>query len=281
MSTLRHLLRSPVTAFVTATLGLGLASCSSGAGGPPGMTWDSIKPLPDFGGWWSWQYTDEYRGIGPDGKPTGLPQMLQKAPLKPEIIKYLVEVLSKVDQATSDRKEFFGAIDACLPAFFLGVTGGPFNQFEILLTPGRVTIADEMNLVRRIALGQTIPLDVQESNAGTAVGHWEGDTLVVETTGIDHRRTLIARQFPVGKGVHVVERIRLKSPDLLEIAVELTAPEILAEPFKDTYFYKRDRTHEFMSQSSCAETDRSIDHVAGKEQLDLTPPEDLPPPPSN
>jgi hypothetical protein len=245
------------------------------------MTWDSIKSLPDFGGWWSWQYTDEYRGVGPDGKPSGLPMMLRKASLKPEVIKYIVEEVSQVDLATSDRKEVFGAVDACLPPFFLGVTGGPFNQFEILFTPGRVTIADEMNLVRRIALGQTQPVDVEESNAGTAVGRWEGDTLVVETSGIDHRRTLVARRFPVGKDIHTVERIRLKNPDVLEIAVEMTAPGILAAPFKDTFSYKRDRNHAFMNQGSCAETDRSIDHIAGKEQLDLTPPDDLPPPPPN
>jgi hypothetical protein len=207
--------------------------------------------------------------------------MMMKAPVKPEIVKFLTTVLSQIETATKDRKELFGANNACLPPFFFGVSGGPYHQFEFLFTPGRVTIADEMNLVRRISLDQALPAEVHESNAGTSVGHWEGDTLVVETTGIDHTRSLLVGRFPVGKGVHVVERIRLKEPDLLEIAIELTAPAVLTAPFKDTFLYKRDRNHAFEDQGSCTEADRSIDHVALKEQFDLTPPEDLPPPPAD
>lgn len=259
-----------------------LAGCGGSApkpAGDPGMTWQSIEALPDFGGWWEWQYTDDYRGRGPDGMPTGLPRTLMKAALRPEIIQAIAPVLQAVDDQKSDRKDLFGASDACLPLYFLGTNGNPFSLFEILFTPGRVTIADEMGLVRRVAIGAQMPATPVESNSGTSVGHWEGDTLVVETTGLDPARTFFP-PFHIGKGIHVLERMRLKEPDLLEISTEITAPELLTTPLKDTLFYKRRRDHQFTDETTCSETDRSIDHQARREQLDLTPPADLPPPPS-
>lgn len=260
-----------------------LAACGAAdtpkPAGEPGMSWASIESLPDFSGWWEWQYNDDYRGRGPDGLPSGLPQMMIKAPLKPEILKVIVSVLQAVDNQKTDRKDEFGAGNACLPPYFLGTNGNPLSMFEVLLTPGRATIADEMGLVRRVAIGTPMPAELVESNSGTSTGHWEGDTLVIETVGIDPGRTYFP-PFRIGKGVHILERIRLKEPDMLEIATEVTAPELMTAPFKDTFFYKRRRDHQFTDNSNCFEVDRSIDHQARKEQLDLTPPADLPPPPA-
>jgi hypothetical protein len=259
-----------------------IAGCESRSpepAGEPGMTWQSMASLPDFSGWWEWQFTDEYRQRGPDGMPRGLPQIRFKAPLKPEISQVIANVRQAVQSATRDRKELFGAADSCLPPYFLGTNGNPFNKFEILYTPGRVTIADEMGLVRRVDLGVPMPANLVESNSGTSVGRWEAGTLIVETTGIDPDRTYFP-PFRVGKGVHVLERFRLKEPDLLEISVEVTAPELMTAMFKDTFYYERRRDHRFADANNCAENDRSIDHKAGKEQLDLTPPPDLPPPPA-
>ena len=57
---------------------------------------------------------------------------------------------------------------------------------EFLFTPGRVTILIETySLVRRIYTdGSAMPAEPDASYQGTSVGNWEGDTLVVETTGI-------------------------------------------------------------------------------------------------
>ncbi len=77
----------------------------------------------------------------------------------------------------------------------------------------------------------------------------------------------------------IAERLRLKEPDLLEISVEMTAPQVFAGPFKDTFPYKRRRDHWYTNESNCAEADRSLDRGDRTEQFDLTPPSDLPPPP--
>jgi hypothetical protein len=259
-----------------------IAACGSSKtmpAGEPGMTWQSIASLPDLSGWWEWQYTDEYSPPQPDGARS-LPQIGRKMQMKPQIVQAITTILQPFLTQTSNRTEQFGASNACVPPYFLGTNGTAWVHFEILPTPGRVTIADELGLVRRIDIGATLPAAPMESNAGTSVGHWEGDTLVVETAGIDRKRKFLFTQYQVGKDIHVLERFRLKEPDMLEVSVEMTAPELLTSAFKDTLIYKRRRDHRFTDENYCAEYDRSIDHKAGKEQLDLTPPGDLPPPPA-
>lgn len=272
--------------FLARVLGTALTCMLVGCGsereparGEPGMTWRSIESLPDFSGWWEWQYGEEYRGRDAQGMPTGLPQIMIKAPLKPEIVQSVIVALRDIDAPKRDRKEVFGASTACLPPYFPGTNGGPYFLFEILFSPGRATLTDEVGLVRRVQIGGTLPADPIESNAGTSVGHWEGDTLVVETTGITSSRSIFITPFRIGRDIHVVERFRLKEPDVLEVSVEMTAPEMLTGPFKDTLLYQRRRDHRYTDEGFCVEDDRSIDHKARKEQFDLTPPTDLPPPP--
>lgn len=50
------------------------------------MTWESIAQLPDFGGWWLWEFSDEDRFHGAEGKPITPPFPFAKAPIRPEIM---------------------------------------------------------------------------------------------------------------------------------------------------------------------------------------------------
>lgn len=50
------------------------------------MTWESIAQLPDFGGWWLWEFSDEDRFHGAEGKPIAPPFPFAKAPIRPEIM---------------------------------------------------------------------------------------------------------------------------------------------------------------------------------------------------
>jgi hypothetical protein len=81
--------------------------------------------------------------------------------------------------------------------------------------------------------------------------------------------------------VRVEERITLRNPNTLEIALRMTAPDLFTEPFAVTLVYLRDRGHRFHEQSSCVDADRSIDPSSGGSRFDLTPPRGLPPPPKH
>lgn len=255
---------------LTVDLGTYAQEPSGEAAGTPGRTYASLQDLPDLGGWWT------LSGGFPD------PFMM---PLKPELLARMQETLARLlDTTTTDRPEEadlgFDPALWCAPQSFKGLNQG---EFEILLTPGRITILDEFGLVRRIRMDQDEPIDVLESNAGTSTGRWEGPTLVVETTGLNSKQAFnpyLDPTFKLGKGVRIVERFSLREPDVMVIELRMIAPDVFTAPFEHTITYRRERDHIFYEQTTCVEDDRSFDRAAGRQRFDLTPPEHLPPPPS-
>ena len=236
----------------------------------PGMTYDSIPSLPDFSGGWSL-------------KPP-VPDPPQKL-LRPEVAATLkgwsVKTTQGVDPADVDglKRSY------CGPPRFAGFNGGLQDYVEFLFTPGRVTITNELGLVRRIRLTrEPLAAGREPSNAGTSVGHWEGQTLVVETAALDPGIGLgePIRKLPIkmGKNVRIVERFSLNGADSLQIVTRTTAPDVYTSPYETTTVYLRDRTHEFQDITNCTERDRAFDGATGRERFDMTPPPDLPPPPS-
>jgi hypothetical protein len=78
---------------------------------------------------------------------------------------------------------------------------------------------------------------------GESIGHWEGDTLVVDTqyfAGDHHWMDQGGRSIPAGEQLHIVERIRLlKDVDKLEIAYTMTDPEHWEGEWKSTKLFVR------------------------------------------
>jgi hypothetical protein len=98
-----------------------------------------------------------------------------------------------------------GNIDAsqlCVPTAFFGAGAG--YPTLIIQTSDQITIINEENhRTRFIYLNRKFPAVIRPSYSGYAVGHWEGDTLVVETRGIRPRKGTVA--LP---NYRVIERIR-------------------------------------------------------------------------
>jgi len=155
-------------------------------------------------------------------------------------------------------------------------------NFEFLFTPGRVTIINEGGLVRRIYTdGRRLPANPEPSSSGTSVGHWEGQTLVIETIGI-RPDALFGRFGPIGKNARIIEHIRLRQKGVLETDVITIAPDVLTSPDRRTYLSGRVPGKQMaIEANACSEQDRSYDSNSGKERFDMTPPADLPPPPAH
>jgi hypothetical protein len=104
--------------------------------------------------------------------------------------------------------------DRCVVGF--GSTGGPpmlpvlyNNNYQFVQSPGQVNILVEMNhAVRTIRMGsEPLPRQIRPW-LGDSIGHWEGDTLVVETTQFHPQqslRTAIKHQLYVGMDSKVTE----------------------------------------------------------------------------
>jgi hypothetical protein len=170
----------------------------------------------------------------------------------------------------------------CRRPGFTGYSGGLAESVEFLFTPGRVTLLNESGLIRRIYTdGRSMPADLSDSSTGTSVGHWEGQTLVVETAGIDPAARYPAVNWggmPIGRNVRITERISLKG-ETLQFDIVTIAPDVLTAPDRRTRVYTRWPGHEAYEVNGCVNVDRAVDPATGLQRFDLTPPADLPPPP--
>jgi hypothetical protein len=123
------------------------------------------------------------------------------------------------------------------------------NAMEILFTPGRVTLLGESdgNRLRRIYTdGRPHPDSPDPSFHGHSIGHWEGQTLVVDTVGVVPQAYLAVSEavgLPNNGDLHVVEHIHLQGPDVMHDDLEITAPKLLTKPWKTTriFFWQRAR----------------------------------------
>jgi hypothetical protein len=229
----------------------------------PGTTYVSIQTLPRWSGWWIVSV------------PTVTEFFRQPPAMRPEdLARYRTE---RSQNVKSDPTRW------CRPAQFVGYSGGFVEDVEFLFTPGRVTLINESGLVRRIYTdGRSVPQDVEATNTGTSTGRWEGETLVVETVGINPDARFPDRgpgALPIGKHAKITERISLKDENTLEFDVTVVAPDMLTAPDRRKRLYSRAPKQMPREVSFCVDFDRSIDPVTGKQRFDTTPPKDLPPPP--
>jgi hypothetical protein len=198
---------------------------------PKADDWTAIAKLPDWSGAWVPDIPDQARQVR--GNP---------APWTPAAAKQIAFLQSE-EQAGRPKGLFTDCLPEAMPSWML-IT---HNPLEVLYTPGRVTLLGESdsNRLRRIWTdGRGHPADPDPTFHGDSIGHWEGDTLVVDTVAI-LPEALIAISEAVGVpnngDEHVVERIHLTAPDILADDLTITAPHVFTAPWKTTRLYKRFR----------------------------------------
>ncbi|MFT3905394.1 MAG: hypothetical protein QM718_03720 [Steroidobacteraceae bacterium] len=149
---------------------------------------------------------------------------------------------------------------------------GPFERTgEFFYSKDAIFIMmDEDYLsVRHIYLDGRVHGDPDPSYYGHSIGHWEGDTLVVDTIGF-LPQVWIAPYVPGQGATHSVERIRLIAPDTLEQRVTLTNPQVLQQPWTRTQRFKL-RRDLHVQEAFCSQNNRDLP-VNGQPSLDLSAP---------
>lgn len=139
--------------------------------------------------------------------------------------------------------------DNCEPDGMPSLMTFPYN-LEFLITPGKVTVIQEALMqVRRIFTdGRPLPgrEQVDPNYFGYSVGRWEGETLVVTTIGTKPGQRLGIAGITNSDQLTITERISLdpKDRDLLHLEFTFEDPKVLAQPWRRTHMYRRDRTWE-------------------------------------
>lgn len=129
--------------------------------------------------------------------------------------------------------------------------------FEIIPSPGRFNMLMEYyHVVRRIYMDRPIPKDNPDPNVmGHSVGHWEGETLVVDTVGFNDSPIL---RIPHSDQLHQVERIRrIRDGNVLEIELTEEDPKAYTQPLRQTYFFKKDPSLEIIEHNCDGQLDYS------------------------
>jgi hypothetical protein len=136
----------------------------------------------------------------------------------------------------------------------------PREKIVVLQSPEELTILYEMpRMARRVRMNGAHPESLQPSYVGDSVGHWEGDTLVIDTIGFNGYSELDARGQPTSPALHTVERL---TPAVdgsgIEIEVTITDPEYYEAPFTIKRAWNRSAaTHPL--EYDCSENPRAED----------------------
>ena len=172
---------------------------------------------PDLAGLWQWFSPDTAIGNVALRKP---------GDLQPGDIQPWVQALLQ------ERAENFGIDNPryqCLPDGPNYSAGQGFKR--ILQTPAMVAILQEDLTYRVIHMdGRALETDPNPSWMGYSVGHWEGDTLVVESNGYNDRTWLI-QGYPHTEALRLTERFRRTDFGHLEITVTFDDPKAYNKPW--------------------------------------------------
>jgi hypothetical protein len=152
----------------------------------------------------------------------------------------------------------------CLPPNFPRAYGLPHIQ-KFIQTSGLVVILDEFNASYRQIFTDARPLpeDPQPSWNGYSSGRWDGDALVVTTTGFRDDLWLDMRGNPLTSGGKMTERFRRPSFGRLEIEVTIDDPKAYTKPWTVKFNQSIVLDTEMLDEI-CLENEKSIQHMAGK-----------------
>ena len=95
-------------------------------------------------------------------------------------------------------------------------------------------------MTRTIYLKRGHPAKLEPTWLGDSVGHWEGDTLVVDTVGFNDQTWLNDQGAPHSDALHLTERIRpILRGQYLEYKMTAEDPKSLAKPYTYARYFKK------------------------------------------
>jgi hypothetical protein len=159
----------------------------------------------------------------------------------------------------------FDTIQTCRPHGFPRILFAAY-PIEILQEPKQVTFIHEIHhMPRLVYLDMPLPnlADLDPNWMGLSVGHWEGDTLVVESQGFNDLTTLDTAGLPHSTEMHVAERIRKLDTDTLEDVITITDPKTFTAAWSTRVTYRRQpglRLKEYACTDSNPEAQASVGH---------------------
>jgi len=208
---------------------------------PTGPAPRTLWGKPDLSGIWINVYN-------PDTPP---------APLQP----WAAEVMR--ERTENNSKDYPGGY--CLPANAAPITRA--FPYKLVETPTLIVMIHESDTpgVRQIFMdGRGHPRDPNPTWQGHSIGRWDGDMLVIDTTGYNDKTWLSLSGIPHTEKLHTVERIR--RPDYGHIEVEITMDDsgAFTGPWKRTFTATLAPPEEEILEFICNENNHDTSHYRAK-----------------
>jgi hypothetical protein len=192
---------------------------------------------------------------GTSAQPTYRIADLSNPNLKP----WVKERMKKDNDEVLAGKIAFTARSSCRPA---GVPGfmayGGANPVFFVQTPKEVWMIYSGNQeVRRIYLDVPHSENPKPSWYGESVGHYEGDTLVIDTIGMNDKTVVDPYRTPHTEKLHVVERWKMiEGGTAMEASFTVDDPDTFYEPWSAMRRYRRVKQE--MLEEVCAENNTHL-----------------------
>jgi hypothetical protein len=138
----------------------------------------------------------------------------------------------------------------CFPPGVPRVYLHPF-PLQIVQIPGQVIMLFEYDhMVRHIFTdGRGHPNDLSPTWMGHSIGKWDGDTLVVDTVGLNDKSWLDRVGHPHSEQLHLVERMRRVPLNMLQIDFTIEDAKAYSKPITSTLIFQLKSKWDIMEQS--------------------------------
>jgi hypothetical protein len=260
--------------FLSAAVTVALASGAAAAWGAESGR--SEGAIPDFSGVWQHGVPGVVFEYPPDGgygpvmdvqwlgclpncrpRPPGTPFVGDST--NPILKPHAAEAVRRVGEAWRNGEIINSATEMCMPNGVPNIISilGPV---QMLQTPKEVTILYGRDAqVRHIHLDQPHSPNPKPGWYGESVGHYEGDTLVVDTTGLNDKSLIDRFGTPQTETTHVVERYRLiNEGQTLYVTFTVTDPATFNYPWSGAMRYTRVANMAAPQEEVCAENNRGV-----------------------
>ena len=247
-----------------ATLASGSMASAAGQQWPPaGVSYYGDHAAPDISGLWMGsalgipgQGIASNSGKSADGRPPSYwsPWPLPYTPSYQKIYDERIAAAKKGVQ--------LGDISSkCLPFGMPTMISSMNYPDEIVQTPGQVTFFEFGTFPIVVWTdGRPHPAGLKPSYNGHSIGHWEGDTLVVDTVAIMPTTSLDSHRDPHSGKLHVKWTVRRVAPDTLHTQITLYDDEAFTEPVTMTNIAQRktDAKWALLDDQSCFENNQDV-----------------------
>ena len=192
----------PIASLIALSL-LGLAAMPS----------RGAQSAPDLSGVWgrnTIDYTAPPTGAGPIKNISGSRNMMVGDFNDPVLKPWAAEIVRKKGEISRTGASFPTAHNQCWPEPPPYILGN--QQLQVLQQTDQVTLMySHGSQVRRVRLNAAHPAKVAPSWYGDSIGHYEGDTLIVDTVGVSVAPLSSLDRYgtPHTEALHVIERYRM------------------------------------------------------------------------